>query len=59
MNKEKICPLLSIKNEGISLLPCGGQACAWWDGGQCVLCSIADNLGDIAVSTMEVGNDNR
>lgn len=57
MNEKKICPLLSLKAQaGIYGVPCAETACAWWDGCQCVLCSIADNMGEIAANSVDLNN---
>lgn len=53
---KKFCPLLSIGNDGPYLVPCQENECAWYNGGQCALCSIADNLGEIAVSSDDLKN---
>lgn len=48
---RRICPLLSIVGTDSNGAPCAEEDCAWWDGGQCVLCSMADNLEEIAANS--------
>lgn len=56
MNEEKKCPLLSMVGLNSNGVLCAGNDCAWWDGAQCVLCSIADNMGDIAANSVDLNN---
>lgn len=56
MSKEKICPLLSLIWIDPHGVPCAETDCAWWDGYQCVLCSIADNMGEIAANSVDLNN---
>ncbi len=54
MNEKKICPLLSMIGIDPAGSPCVENHCAWWDGGQCALCGIAENTGDLAENIYDI-----
>lgn len=53
MSEENKCPLLLMAGLNPNGVPCAENVCTYWDGSQCVLRSIADNMGDIAVNGMK------
>ena len=44
---NKICPLLSVKDDPLSLALCESVRCAWWAGERCAIVDIALNTADI------------